>query len=142
MLRTLVSERERGQFNAPKNLAAVLSVQAAELLEPLQWLSTGDGNELIDCARGGAPRDGGRAGIPTHAGEGRMNVDLCVSHCKASPTCLVNELTPSLTFAEEVADLLGGVEGAKKQIMQQSTVHLAHFLELFRRKMEQFSQLS
>lgn len=44
-------EREWGQFHTPKNLATALSVEAAELLEPFQWLATGDGSELTDNAR-------------------------------------------------------------------------------------------
>lgn len=44
-------EREWSQFHTPKNLATALSVEAAELLEPFQWLSTGDGSELTDSAR-------------------------------------------------------------------------------------------
>jgi NTP pyrophosphatase (non-canonical NTP hydrolase) len=38
-LRTFAKERDWGQFHAPKNLACALSVEAAELLEPFQWLT-------------------------------------------------------------------------------------------------------
>jgi len=38
-LRTFAQERDWGQFHAPKNLACALSVEAAELLEPFQWLT-------------------------------------------------------------------------------------------------------
>jgi NTP pyrophosphatase (non-canonical NTP hydrolase) len=51
MVRTFTLEREWGQFHTPKNLATALSVEAAELLEPFQWLATGDGPELTDKAR-------------------------------------------------------------------------------------------
>ena len=38
-LRQFAGEREWEQFNAPKNLACALAVEAAELLEHFQWLS-------------------------------------------------------------------------------------------------------
>lgn len=45
-IREFVQEREWDQFHTPKNLAVSLSVEAAELLEPFQWLQTGDTTEL------------------------------------------------------------------------------------------------
>lgn len=45
-LRGFVAEREWAQFHTPKNLASALSVEAAELLEPFQWLKTGNIDEL------------------------------------------------------------------------------------------------
>lgn len=45
-LRQFVAEREWQQFHTPKNLASALAVEAAELLEPFQWLKTGEANEL------------------------------------------------------------------------------------------------
>lgn len=38
-LRTFARDRDWEQFHSPKNLAAALSVEAAELLEHFQWLS-------------------------------------------------------------------------------------------------------
>lgn len=38
-LRQFAQERDWGQFHTPKNLAAALSVEAAELLEHFQWLT-------------------------------------------------------------------------------------------------------
>lgn len=38
-LRDFAAHREWDQFHSPKNLAAALSVEAAELLEPFQWLT-------------------------------------------------------------------------------------------------------
>ncbi|MFC3716905.1 nucleotide pyrophosphohydrolase [Luteimonas soli] len=38
-LRQFAAAREWEQFHSPKNLAAALSVEAAELLEHFQWLS-------------------------------------------------------------------------------------------------------
>lgn len=51
MVHEFAVEREWGQFHTPKNLATALSVEAAELLEPFQWLTTGDASELDDGAR-------------------------------------------------------------------------------------------
>ena len=45
-LRVFVAERDWAQFHTPKNLASALSVEAAELLEPFQWLKTGEPEEL------------------------------------------------------------------------------------------------
>ena len=45
-LRDFVAERDWAQFHTPKNLASALSVEAAELLEPFQWLKTGNKDEL------------------------------------------------------------------------------------------------
>jgi NTP pyrophosphatase (non-canonical NTP hydrolase) len=38
-LRRFALERDWDQFHSPKSLACALSVEAAELLEPFQWLS-------------------------------------------------------------------------------------------------------
>ncbi len=45
-LRSFTEERDWQQFHTPKNLATALSVEAAELLEPFQWLKTGEASEL------------------------------------------------------------------------------------------------
>ena len=46
LVRAFVAERDWDQFHTPKNLAVSLCVEAAELLEPFQWLATGDLDEL------------------------------------------------------------------------------------------------
>ncbi|TKC88824.1 nucleotide pyrophosphohydrolase [Trinickia terrae] len=45
-LRRFAEERDWGRFHTPKNLATALSVEASELLEPFQWLATGQKDEL------------------------------------------------------------------------------------------------
>ena len=50
LIRQFVAERDWDQFHTPKNLATALCVEAAELLEPFQWLRTGDASEL-DAAK-------------------------------------------------------------------------------------------
>jgi NTP pyrophosphatase (non-canonical NTP hydrolase) len=37
--RAFAAERDWDEFHTPKNLAAALAVEAAELLEPFQWLT-------------------------------------------------------------------------------------------------------
>jgi NTP pyrophosphatase (non-canonical NTP hydrolase) len=49
IMRQFVSERDWDQFHTPKNLATALSVEASELLEPFQWLVSGDKNELDEA---------------------------------------------------------------------------------------------
>lgn len=55
-LRIFAAEREWQQFHTPKNLASALAVEAAELLEPFQWLQSGADEEL-DPAMRAAIRD-------------------------------------------------------------------------------------
>jgi NTP pyrophosphatase (non-canonical NTP hydrolase) len=50
-LRAFASEREWDQFHSPKNLAAALSVEAAELLEHFQWLTEDQSRSVPDDKR-------------------------------------------------------------------------------------------
>ncbi len=45
-INAFAKERDWDQFHSPKNLATALSVEAAELLEPFQWLNSGSLEEL------------------------------------------------------------------------------------------------
>ena len=45
-LRTFAAERDWDQFHSPKNLAAALAVEAAELLEHFQWLTESESQQL------------------------------------------------------------------------------------------------
>ncbi len=45
-LREFAAERDWDQFHSPRNLAAALSVEAAELLEPFQWLTDEQSRDL------------------------------------------------------------------------------------------------
>jgi NTP pyrophosphatase (non-canonical NTP hydrolase) len=47
-LRELARERDWEQFHSPKNLAAALSVEAAELLEIFQWLTEAQGGTFSE----------------------------------------------------------------------------------------------
>ena len=50
-LREFAAERDWEQFHSPKNLAAALSVEAAEVLEHFQWLSQEQSRRLTPAQR-------------------------------------------------------------------------------------------
>jgi NTP pyrophosphatase (non-canonical NTP hydrolase) len=50
-LRIFAREREWEQFHSPKNLAAALSVEAAELLEHFQWLTDEQSRSMPEVKR-------------------------------------------------------------------------------------------
>jgi dCTP diphosphatase len=45
-LRAFAAERDWDQFHSPRNLATALAVEAAELLEPFQWLNDEQAGQL------------------------------------------------------------------------------------------------
>lgn len=49
--RQFAEERDWDQFHTPRNLASALCVEAAELLEPFQWLGKGEASELDEAKR-------------------------------------------------------------------------------------------
>jgi dCTP diphosphatase len=50
-LRHFARERDWEQFHTPKNLAMALTVEAAELQEIFQWLTSEDSRELDEAQR-------------------------------------------------------------------------------------------
>ncbi|WP_158899732.1 nucleotide pyrophosphohydrolase [Burkholderia sp. L27(2015)] len=50
LVRQFVGERDWDKFHTPKNLATALSVEASELLEPFQWLVSGNKSELNEAS--------------------------------------------------------------------------------------------
>lgn len=50
-LRRFADERGWGPFHTPKNLAASLSIEAAEVLEHFQWLTDEQSRQLTDAQR-------------------------------------------------------------------------------------------
>jgi dCTP diphosphatase len=50
-LRRFAAERDWGQFHSPKNLAASLSIEAAEVLEHFQWLTDAQSHALSEEQR-------------------------------------------------------------------------------------------
>ncbi len=51
-VREFVRARGWERFHAPKNLAMALAVEAAELLEQFQWLTTEESDELDEATKG------------------------------------------------------------------------------------------
>jgi NTP pyrophosphatase (non-canonical NTP hydrolase) len=49
-LRAFARAREWEQFHTPKNLAMAIAVEAAELMEPMQWLTPDEAEALKDDA--------------------------------------------------------------------------------------------
>lgn len=45
-LRQFAQDRDWEQFHSPKNLATALAIEAAELLEPFQWLKEEESRKL------------------------------------------------------------------------------------------------
>jgi NTP pyrophosphatase (non-canonical NTP hydrolase) len=43
-----VAERDWSQFHSPKNVSMALAIEAAELMEHFQWLSTDASRRLVD----------------------------------------------------------------------------------------------
>jgi NTP pyrophosphatase (non-canonical NTP hydrolase) len=50
-LRGFAAERDWDQFHSPRNLATALAVEAAELLEPFQWLNESESRDPPPAAR-------------------------------------------------------------------------------------------
>jgi dCTP diphosphatase len=50
-VRAFARERDWEQFHSPKNLAMALIVEAAELVEPFQWLSEAESRMLTEASR-------------------------------------------------------------------------------------------
>lgn len=43
-----VAERDWSQFHSPKNVSMALAIEAAELMEHFQWLTTDESRRLVD----------------------------------------------------------------------------------------------
>lgn len=81
-LRQFAQERDWEQFHAPKNLAAALSVEAAELLEIFQWL-TEDQSRLLTPARlDAARREMADVFLYLLQLADKLNVDLVEAGCR------------------------------------------------------------
>jgi NTP pyrophosphatase (non-canonical NTP hydrolase) len=50
-LRVFAAERDWDRFHSPRNLATALAVEAAELLEPFQWLDEVEGRDPTPATR-------------------------------------------------------------------------------------------
>lgn len=47
-VREFVSERDWERYHSPKNLAASIAIEAAEIMEHFQWYSTEESRELVE----------------------------------------------------------------------------------------------
>lgn len=50
LIAAFVAERDWSQFHSPKNVSMALAIEAAELMEHFQWLTTDASRELADDA--------------------------------------------------------------------------------------------
>jgi NTP pyrophosphatase (non-canonical NTP hydrolase) len=48
LIADFVAERDWSQFHSPKNVSMALAIEAAELMEHFQWLTTEDSRRLAD----------------------------------------------------------------------------------------------
>jgi NTP pyrophosphatase (non-canonical NTP hydrolase) len=48
LIADFVAERDWSQFHSPKNVSMALAIEAAELMEHFQWLTTEDSRRLTD----------------------------------------------------------------------------------------------
>ena len=46
-VREFVQERDWERYHSPKNLAASIAIEAAEIMEHFQWYETGESRELV-----------------------------------------------------------------------------------------------
>ena len=46
-VREFVKERDWERYHSPKNLAASIAIEAAEIMEHFQWYETGESRELV-----------------------------------------------------------------------------------------------
>lgn len=79
-LRQFAADRDWNQFHSPKNLAAALSVEAAELLEPFQWLTEEQSRNLspekLEAARDKIVENAAKYPVEKARGSMRKYTDL------------------------------------------------------------------
>lgn len=78
-LRQFASEREWEQFHSPKNLAAALSVEAAELLEHFQWLTEDESKNLSAESRHAVSLEAADVLLYLIRLSDKLNIDLIAS---------------------------------------------------------------
>ena len=125
MLREFAAAREWDQYHTPKNLAAAMSVEAAEVLEHFQWL-TDEQSLAIDPAR--------RTAVSHELADvmlylirlaDKLGIDLCAPPAKRSlsmrPSIRSNEcaVRPRNTTSSDDAALFRDVQGLRPGIAAQ-----------------------
>lgn len=82
-LRTFAAERDWGRFHSPKNLAASLAIESAEVLEHFQWLTDEQSGDLPGPARSAVATELADVLIYLVQLADRLQVDLVASaHAK------------------------------------------------------------
>jgi dCTP diphosphatase len=78
-LRQFAGERDWEQFHSPKNLAAALSVEAAELLEHFQWLTEDESKNLSAESRHAVSLEAADVLLYLVRLSDKLNIDLIAS---------------------------------------------------------------
>lgn len=78
-LRAFAAERDWEQFHTPRNLATALAVEAAELLEPFQWLTDEQSRNLTPEARAAVQEELADVLLYLVRLADRMDVDLAAA---------------------------------------------------------------
>jgi NTP pyrophosphatase (non-canonical NTP hydrolase) len=78
-LRQFAAERDWEQFHSPKNLAAALSVEAAELLEHFQWLTEDESRNLPADRRAAVAHEAADVLLYLLQLADKLNIDLAVA---------------------------------------------------------------
>ncbi len=78
-LRDFAAERDWDQFHSPRNLATALAVEAAELLEPFQWLTDEQGRQLPPETRSAVEEEMADVLLYLIRLADRMDVDLAAA---------------------------------------------------------------
>ena len=81
-LRRFAAERDWQQFHTPKNLAMALSVEAAELLEPFQWLTAEQSAALDDATLARVREEMADVLLYLIRLADRLDVDLLAAACE------------------------------------------------------------
>ncbi len=76
LLRDFAAQRDWVQFHSPKNLASALSVEAAELLEPFQWLTEEQSRNLTSDKRESVRKEPADVLIYLIRLADKLNIDL------------------------------------------------------------------
>jgi NTP pyrophosphatase (non-canonical NTP hydrolase) len=75
-LREFAAQRDWDKFHSPKNLASALAVEAAELLEPFQWLTEEQSRSLDEKRRAAAAEELADVQIYLIRLADKLNIDL------------------------------------------------------------------
>lgn len=105
-IRCFVSERDWDQFHSPKNLASALAVEAAELLEPFQWLTEEQSRALPPQETEAVRRELADVLIYLVQLADKLNVDLLeAAHAKISENAMKYPVEKAKGSSKKYTDL-------------------------------------